>query len=1099
MPADLLTRLDTLPWSERGRLLATWGRHADVDRARTALAASADPWQRALAIVLAARRRDAHALLLALADPSLQVRRVACKHAVRHIPDDDALARAAHEADPDTRRRLLQHIARHRRQGVARALAPALLAAKAHRDLRVVVHLLDWAEIARILAVTGVESLPWKRLAQHHPDAVLDHVRAELAATDLPSEHQRIWTRYGTVLPALRRTRLDALLTLLEAHRPTQVGVLEPILGPLLATRPERTFALLLAMPDTAWPVRLGDCRRRHLRALSDHQLQRLAAHLADSELALAALLAALPPSRRETVFDAALAHRPDRLWGMPLLDQLPHEPRHAQARRHLALPETRSDPDGPATLAPWLPLDEATALLVPEGRPRQKDGDARARTWRRWLDTIARERKGLDAVLDAIGFLRNEQDPVRLSVIQGLAALPIGLYRIDHVAALDAFTTAILEARDTSWTTRHGLQTLAVRLLMAHAGHPDDPRFALALRMLEGMRAHGQALHLPRLDRGLRRGAEVAVCDAILGHLRNAAARERGYDVVALAASLGERAWAIDALQELLANVAFTDRDTFVRARAIEAWIEAPATRDERVTRILAHDASAATLAPVWTHLSTWRTDKLDPYLRGRPLAGRWGSAKAGWIPHDTDGCPRWLPRQQRALIGLLVALAHDTGHDLAARARALARLATIPAVTRDDLLPWTTASDVQLAEAALGAMATLDHAAQALPVLLDHLDGDRARVAMYAIPRVARRVQARELQAALEELLGREHLKVTVHKEAIRLLGLHRLPASARLLQEQWSRPLHRDVRIALLHAVWSFLDEPWSWALLDQAARDPDPELALVLTAVVPWSVPAVHHPRLLGVLARLAHHPEPRARRAFYGHLARDTGGLARADLALALATAAQGLDDDPSVAPSAATALVVLGSLGAHDVVLDALLALRDRVGSEPVVPAEGELDRPQLRLLGAVLATLTSRTLLSRPRYRPLGEAVVRALADHGPSYRPRAALLLALHPGTDGSLDALIDQAPHPLDLAALGNDIVQTIADRRRPWTIQTVLDLCDHLVPHGDEGAALLRLALIEGAGERHGWGPALRQRLAALRRHPVVGRLALAVEL
>ena len=307
--ATLLAALDTAPYAHRGELLATWGSAAEVDAARAALAASDEPWHRQVAVILAARRHDAGALLAALGDPARQVRRVACRHAVRHVADDAALVDTLRAVDPATRRRLLQHVARAGRDPVARRVAPHLLASGEHRALLVVVHLLAFDQVEAVADVVGPWTMPWKRLALAHPDEVAAHLRHALASTALPSEKNRWWTVFREAITVLPTATLHALFA---DHPPTRSDLLLPVLGPLLLAAPALALQLLLTVHDTAWTRSLGHRRARHLRTLSDDALARLAVHLADDEVALTGLLSSLAPSRRRTVFEAVLRSFPD-------------------------------------------------------------------------------------------------------------------------------------------------------------------------------------------------------------------------------------------------------------------------------------------------------------------------------------------------------------------------------------------------------------------------------------------------------------------------------------------------------------------------------------------------------------------------------------------------------------------------------------------------------------------------------------------------------------------------------------------------------------------------------------------------------------------
>jgi hypothetical protein len=109
----------------------------------------------------------------------------------------------------------------------------------------------------------------------------------------------------------------------------------------------------------------------------------------------------------------------------------------------------------------------------------------------------------------------------------------------------------------------------------------------------------------------------------------------------------------------------------------------------------------------------------------------------------------------------------------------------ARVPITTVSDLADALAASDIAVQEAALGALVWVDAPEPALPILLEHLDGDRARVAMYAMPRLARLLPRARMVDALAELLARPQIKVTVHKEALRLLGMLATPRAIELCE--------------------------------------------------------------------------------------------------------------------------------------------------------------------------------------------------------------------------------------------------------------------------------------------------------------------------
>ncbi len=105
----------------------------------------------------------------------------------------------------------------------------------------------------------------------------------------------------------------------------------------------------------------------------------------------------------------------------------------------------------------------------------------------------------------------------------------------------------------------------------------------------------------------------------------------------------------------------------------------------------------------------------------------------------------------------------------------------------------------------------------------------------------------------------------KVTVAKEVLRLIG--ELPggeAYADLLRNGPVSELHRDVRVALLRALWDHLERAETWPILERAATSDDPAIAAgVINIPVDRRSPEVLR-RLARLLATLLAHPAPKVR-------------------------------------------------------------------------------------------------------------------------------------------------------------------------------------------------------------------------------------------
>ena len=391
---------------------------------------------------------------------------------------------------------------------------------------------------------------------------------------------------------------------------------------------------------------------------------------------------------------------------------------------------------------------------------------------------------------------------------------------------ALDAVVAPLFDARDTSHGTRMQAARLAQRLMCTRATEPGSAMFTFALSLLERLAGQSGTPDLPRLDRNLPRGAEVAIVDALYPWLKAAKQRQQEQHVFRLWGALGERAWKVPKLATLLDDMLWRGKKNNA-AWTAQLWLQDPKTRDARVRELVKRDRSALYLAPVFQHCHRRRQTLLVERMSERAPSGRFHDGKVTHFPHVQSGFHRWPTSLQQRYLDLLGKAEVSPKQFTQTRASLVAQRARVPLTRALDLADALASGDVAVQEAALGALVWLDDPGPALSILLDRLDGDRARVAMYAMPRLARLIPRGAMVTALAGLLARPSLKVTVHKEVLRLLGQLATPLAANLLRATWATPLHRDVRVAALHAARSLLSQADAWSLLAEAALDADPE--------------------------------------------------------------------------------------------------------------------------------------------------------------------------------------------------------------------------------------------------------------------------------
>lgn len=152
-------------------------------------------------------------------------------------------------------------------------------------------------------------------------------------------------------------------------------------------------------------------------------------------------------------------------------------------------------------------------------------------------------------------------------------------------------------------------------------------------------------------------------------------------------------------------------------------------------------------------------------------------------------------------------------------------------------------------------------------IPILIEALNDDRARSSIYALRSVL--LQMPENQA-LQTLRAVPLNQVTVAKEIVRLLG--ELP-SEEAYQEllSWNeRDLHRDVRVALIQALWNHLERSETWSILFSAATSSDTAIARAVGRHQPDRLSHNNQQQLLELFVILLNHPDPVVRLEILQH-------------------------------------------------------------------------------------------------------------------------------------------------------------------------------------------------------------------------------------
>ncbi|MGP3927949.1 hypothetical protein [Streptomyces sp. 8N616] len=1205
---ELLAALDPLPYPQRMRELAARARKSAESGQLSPLLdelARRGAYGQRLAVVAAAVGGDAGYLEARLADPDAVVRGHALR-AAESAPVSDGALEAALEDAPAALRRELVRVIVGRGPGSGRtALAERLIGPYRERwGDREAARLLPGCgagTVARLLPELFHAAGGLRGLAARHPDAVLDEAGRQLAG--LPEAlRETWWQRYAPTVAATVHARPDRVLELLERGGTGPLaGPLWHCLGPLTDAAPGRTLRLLLdprhaeALRGRGLPASVLSRLARHEPALPEFDA--LGRAWAPYPELLAALLRALPPARRSRFYDTVTAGRGLADDPVPdsVLDLLPRSRREAEGRRLARLAREREGVGGAAgereanerevgereagerevgereagergagerevgergavglavlAAVAHLPVDEAWDDLV--AATRRPAADDRAEAWALLIRNAARSASGdpaaLSRLLREMERLRNEHDPVRSAALTALRSVQPGRFTDDDAPYLDRIAADAIQSRDSSFATRRALSELAVGLLRAHAATAERQLIGWALRTLVRLSGNTGGADLGRLDRSLRRGQEHEVFEALRPWLEAGAEKVDHGLTFALARAVGpRRAAGMPELQELLWQAVQFGNDATVRT-AIDLWLEDPRTRDERVGRILALDSSAAVLEPVLSVLTRRRTDLLDAVLASTPPHGRFRYPGGHWLPPVGRYVDRWLPRQQAAAARLMTRAMGDASLQPHQRTAALRQGALIPELGAAAVRRWTDSPDVQLAEAALAALAWTDRPGEAMAMLLERVGDDRARVAAYAATRASRYVEPSRLSGMLRGVLvagvrgagagsagkggagegagasasaggaGGSGVKVTSRKEAARLAAT-RLPVSeaAALLAEAYELPgQHRDVRAACVAFAARLLGDERAWDMAASAATGA-PVLRQAVLRTGPLDLPEHQRARYARLVTAASDTDDREVAESAYGALARwapwspDAAGVLAAavtdlDNRGTWRAAADGLVSLATSVEGAAAALGgVLGALVAADAGAyagaGAGAGMRAGAGAYPApvgpyADAGAGRDRPARRRVEHLVERLAVRAVVRPDGARAVAVETAELLARHG-GFVPSAARLLVDALDLDAGPAALGEQLSglarlhegRPALAERTSAALRVRLDDARASGTDAGLREVASRLAGDGTHAAGLFAVALTTAGGDRSGWSEPWRDLLRALRRHP-----------
>lgn len=813
------------------------------------------------------------------------------------------------------------------------------------------------------------------------------------------------------------------------------------------------------------------------------------------------------------------------------LIKRLPPPLALREAHRHLnTVTALQTRPRDRLPYASHLSWEEASQVLKlyighPEGETR---GHALAvlLALAGWTTDDALRAKLVPEALRMVKARKNEQDPVRLAMLQTLAGWPRTAWRTENLDDVAQILRDALDAADLSHPTAQAAERLVVRLFRLDG--------AWGGKWLATLIKERGTIYAPRLGDQLTDDEVRAVAPWLLEVAKAWAAREREGHLVQLAASLEKRLQLVPGLLDVMSRVIRGTAsggvalplmvilgkhqrahfDTLIedvskqwvsrkwdsqlvslasslkrgevpaalvaaleealdrtvheyQAASILGVLALRAAPDFRriVPRVLAKDLSFVCLPVVHDFLHRRRTDLLTPCLGKDVIRGRFATGKTRWLLPFHNGFYRWTPHQQELFAAQLGSITDDRERDTPTIFWALARLPELMFMAPAALIRLADDKRPAVLEKAVRTLGRCD-AGQGVDKLLSCLEDARARYAIYSLRRAVMELPPQPALALLQKVPMQ---KVTVAKEVVRLLGELRSDAAFAALIALDSPKLHRDIRIALIRALWDHLERDATWQFLQNAATGGDWILASRVGDIPPDRLTVEVDRRLSQVMALVLGRKEPEARL----ELLRRAPYLPMKDrertfLVACLARLDSRFTDEVNAALQAALGRANEGDLPA---VAAALVAMRENRRALDVVSSH-------------ILSSLPARSAMTAR----VAQALVKALAED-PRAVPlyvRCALRVASEPlDVDRFIETLREVARRGrLDGAALqaARDVVSGLPVARIP--IETLDTLESRL--HAEPEPALRLLALdvlstVARPDNGQGWTPARRDRL------------------
>ncbi|RDW66991.1 hypothetical protein BP5796_09740 [Coleophoma crateriformis] len=576
---------------------------------------------------------------------------------------------------------------------------------------------------------------------------------------------------------------------------------------------------------------------------------------------------------QRQAVFESRsiLWRLSDGSISISTLRTLPEEQRIAEARRCVNLPDFEAKPVKRIPYIALLPWDEAIKLQMPQ--IRSSDAATRSSALRFQIESAIYDETKIGDALQLVLKCQNDQDPVRQATSRALAIIPAARWKTEHLADLDKIIRQALDVHDLSSTTLENLIKVVTQILPRH------PVWAVQQLLLIGNERYDR-YSIPKFfhQTGLKPKKDTMreLSGSMAPLLQTLVEKKQTKLLLSLRFAFAGfivfwNEW-MDAIEKVLTEEMEDFRKDRSEIRYGTEVLEILKTyRQETYWNLIPNLVEKRSIMAkdgrVVDHVNIRQQNLLDPYLTPGDTLYLEGTESNPACHHFFD-LSHWTHAQQSLLASTSLNTINDPTAKVPIKLAYISRLSSLSFVDPKPLIELARSKIPIINETAMIALGQLD-SVSGVSELLEALQDSRARIAIYAL----RKLFARMSSHSVLDLLKKAPMgKVTVAKEVVRLVGdLRRLEALEFLLTLE-REDLHRDVRVALVRALWFYLDHNSVWPIFFAAARDPYVALAQAVINIPQENLSEATEQHLLEAYLHLLQNPSAEIRQSLLRHCA-----------------------------------------------------------------------------------------------------------------------------------------------------------------------------------------------------------------------------------